>query len=94
MGSMRARARWLRLATSAPSVRWVTSVSAISVVDNVHQEPMLKPIKLQCTHLFCEACIAEWFERERTCPMCRAVAKPAGLASFKDASTSLLPQLF
>lgn len=69
-------------------------MSAISVVDNVHQEPMLKPIKLQCTHLFCEACIAEWFERERTCPMCRAVAKPAGLASFKDASTSLLPQLF
>lgn len=58
------------------------------------QEPMSKPIKLQCTHIFCEACIAEWFERERTCPMCRAVVKPTGLPSFGDCSTSLLPQLF
>lgn len=59
------------------------------------QEPMSKPIRLQCGHIFCEACIAEWFERERTCPMCRAAVRPhAATASFGDCSTSLLPQLF
>lgn len=58
------------------------------------QDPMTKPIRLSCSHLFCEACIAEWFERSRNCPMCRAEVKPASLPSFGDCSTSLLPQLF
>ncbi|PWA92563.1 RING/U-box superfamily protein [Artemisia annua] len=34
------------------------------------------------------------FERERTCPLCRAVVKPAELHSFGDGSTSLICQLF
>jgi hypothetical protein len=38
-------------------------------------------------------CLAEWLEREPTCPMCRCNVKPPGL-NFGDGSTTLLPQLF
>ncbi|KAF8364672.1 hypothetical protein HHK36_033352 [Tetracentron sinense] len=34
------------------------------------------------------------FERERTCPLCRALVKAADLRSFGDGSTSLFFQLF
>ncbi|GAV71421.1 hypothetical protein CFOL_v3_14915, partial [Cephalotus follicularis] len=34
------------------------------------------------------------FERERTCPLCRALVKPTDLRSFGDGSTSLFFQLF
>lgn len=30
------------------------------------------PIALNCKHVFCDECIARWFNQERTCPMCRA----------------------
>lgn len=43
-------------------------------------------------HLFCEECVAAWFDRERTCPMCRA--KVADDPAWRDGTTSLVPQLF
>ncbi|KAK9863930.1 hypothetical protein WJX84_002024 [Apatococcus fuscideae] len=58
------------------------------------QESMEQPVKLSCNHIFCNSCILEWFERECTCPMCRAVIKPKGLTSHSDGSTALLPQIF
>ncbi|KAJ3693785.1 hypothetical protein LUZ60_009265 [Juncus effusus] len=58
------------------------------------QEKMHTPILLRCKHIFCEDCVSEWFERERTCPLCRALVKPADLRSFSDGSTSLFFQLF
>ncbi|CAL9056840.1 uncharacterized protein LOC135615735 isoform X1 [Musa acuminata AAA Group] len=58
------------------------------------QEKMHAPILLHCKHIFCEDCVSEWFERERTCPLCRALVKPADLRSFGDGSTSLFFQLF
>nr|XP_043617088.1 uncharacterized protein LOC122588931 [Erigeron canadensis] len=58
------------------------------------QEKMQAPVLLRCKHIFCEDCVSEWFERERTCPLCRAVVKPADLRSFADGSTSLFFQLF
>jgi hypothetical protein len=27
---------------------------------------------LQCKHIFCEDCVSTWFDRDTTCPMCRA----------------------
>jgi len=42
------------------------------------QEKMRLPLVLHCQHMFCEDCVSEWFERERTCPLCRAVVKSAG----------------
>ncbi|GAV67765.1 zf-RING_2 domain-containing protein [Cephalotus follicularis] len=58
------------------------------------QEKMHAPILLRCKHIFCEDCVSEWFERERTCPLCRAVVKSADLRSFGDGSTTLFFQLF
>ncbi|KAI3704969.1 hypothetical protein L1987_75199 [Smallanthus sonchifolius] len=58
------------------------------------QEKMEAPIFLCCKHIFCEDCVSEWFERERTCPLCRALVRPADIRSFGDGSTSLFFQLF
>ncbi|XP_029348042.1 RING finger and transmembrane domain-containing protein 2-like [Acyrthosiphon pisum] len=50
------------------------------------------PVLLQCEHIFCEACVAKWFDREQTCPICRAnlVDNPA----WQDGSTTNYIQLF
>ncbi|KAG9160881.1 hypothetical protein Leryth_008708 [Lithospermum erythrorhizon] len=58
------------------------------------QEKMHDPILLRCKHIFCEDCVSEWFERERTCPLCRALVRPADLKSYGDGSTSLFLQIF
>ncbi|KAA8543624.1 hypothetical protein F0562_021630 [Nyssa sinensis] len=58
------------------------------------QEKMHAPILLRCKHVFCEDCVSEWFERERTCPLCRALVKPADIKSYADGSTDLFFQLF
>ncbi|VFQ99548.1 unnamed protein product [Cuscuta campestris] len=58
------------------------------------QEKMQAPILLPCNHIFCEDCVSEWFERERTCPLCRALVRAPDLQSFGDGSTSLFFQLF
>ncbi|KAK1355519.1 RING finger and transmembrane domain-containing protein 2 [Heracleum sosnowskyi] len=68
-------------------------VSAAGDLCAICQEKMDAPILLRCNHIFCEDCVSEWFERERTCPLCRAVVKSAELRSFADGSTSLFFQL-
>ncbi|XP_052172719.1 uncharacterized protein LOC127788469 isoform X1 [Diospyros lotus] len=69
-------------------------VSAAGDLCAICQEKMHAPILLRCKHIFCEDCVSEWFEKERTCPLCRALVKPADLKSFGDGSTSLLLQIF
>lgn len=69
-------------------------VSAAGDLCAICQEKMHAPILLRCKHIFCEDCVSEWFERERTCPLCRALVKPADLRSFGDGSTSLFFQVF
>ncbi|KAK4755464.1 hypothetical protein SAY87_009221 [Trapa incisa] len=69
-------------------------VNAAGDLCAICQEKMHAPILLCCKHIFCEDCVSEWFERERTCPLCRALVKPADLRSFGDGSTSLFFQLF
>ncbi|ESW08395.1 hypothetical protein PHAVU_009G041900 [Phaseolus vulgaris] len=69
-------------------------VSAAGDMCAICQEKMQAPILLSCKHMFCEECVSEWFERERTCPLCRALVKPADLRTFGDGSTSLFFQLF
>nr|GME08760.1 RING finger and transmembrane domain-containing protein 2 [Ipomoea batatas] len=75
---------------------YATSEQVIAAGDlcAICQEKMHAPILLRCKHIFCEDCVSEWFERERTCPLCRALVKPADLKSFGDGSTSLFFQLF
>ncbi|KAK4363533.1 hypothetical protein RND71_018774 [Anisodus tanguticus] len=69
-------------------------VNAAGDLCAICQEKMHAPILLHCKHIFCEDCVSEWFERERTCPLCRALVRPADLRSFGDGSTSLFFQLF
>ncbi|KAH7537705.1 hypothetical protein FEM48_Zijuj03G0121100 [Ziziphus jujuba var. spinosa] len=69
-------------------------VNAADDLCAICQEKMHVPILLRCKHIFCEDCVSEWFERERTCPLCRALVKPAGLRTFGDGSTSLFFELF
>ncbi|XP_052185109.1 uncharacterized protein LOC127796772 [Diospyros lotus] len=69
-------------------------VNAMGDLCAICQEKMHAPILLRCKHIFCEDCVSEWFERERTCPLCRALVRPADLRSFGDGSTSLFFQLF
>lgn len=58
------------------------------------QEKMHIPVLLRCKHMFCEDCVSEWFERERTCPLCRALVRPEDIRSYSDGSTNLFYQLF
>ncbi|XP_065881466.1 uncharacterized protein [Euphorbia lathyris] len=69
-------------------------VNAIGDMCAICQEKMHTPILLRCKHIFCEDCVSEWFERERTCPLCRALVKPADIRTYSDGSTSLFFQLF
>ncbi|GER50868.1 RING/U-box superfamily protein [Striga asiatica] len=69
-------------------------VNAAGDLCAICQEKMQMPILLSCKHIFCEDCVSEWFERERTCPLCRALVRPADIKSFGDGSTSLYFQFF
>ncbi|KDO32394.1 hypothetical protein SPRG_02871 [Saprolegnia parasitica CBS 223.65] len=64
-------------------------------------DAMHTPVQLRCSHMFCEECVCEWFDRERNCPLCRAdVASPAISSSsvsetkplYLDGGTPLIPQ--
>ncbi|XP_068912706.1 RING finger and transmembrane domain-containing protein 2-like isoform X2 [Tenebrio molitor] len=50
------------------------------------------PVLLQCRHIFCENCVTTWFDREQTCPLCRA--KIVDDPSWRDGSTSYFIQLY
>ncbi|XP_046568202.1 E3 ubiquitin-protein ligase RNFT1-like [Haliotis rubra] len=50
------------------------------------QDDYKEPVMLTCKHVFCEDCVSLWFDRERTCPMCRA--QITDNPHFQDGSTS------
>ncbi|PNF24345.1 hypothetical protein B7P43_G11915 [Cryptotermes secundus] len=50
------------------------------------------PVLLHCRHIFCEACVATWFDREQTCPLCRA--KVVDDPSWRDGATTYFIQLY
>uniref|UniRef100_A0A8C9G7A5 E3 ubiquitin-protein ligase RNFT1 n=1 Tax=Pavo cristatus TaxID=9049 RepID=A0A8C9G7A5_PAVCR len=52
-----------------------------------------KPILLVCQHTFCEECISLWFNREKTCPLCRTVISDH-VNKWKDGATSMRLQIF
>jgi len=58
------------------------------------REKMTDPISLKCNHIFCEDCVSKWFEREKTCPLCRCIVHTAGQPTHSDGSTSLMVSLF
>ncbi|CAM9135532.1 unnamed protein product [Ectocarpus fasciculatus] len=56
---------------------------------------MSRPLLLPCNHLFCGECVAEWLERERTCPLCRAEVPSSNPIprSLRDGRTTVVPQI-
>eukprot|EP00753_Platysulcus_tardus_P010604 PLAT289.1.p1 GENE.PLAT289.1~~PLAT289.1.p1 ORF type:complete len:442 (-),score=170.70 PLAT289.1:612-1901(-) len=47
-------------------------------------EEMEGPLQLHCGHLFCEACVSQWLERNHTCPVCRAHVQGGGTMPYGD----------
>ena len=63
-----------------------------------YEEHMSAPVVLDCGHIFCDECAHEWFERERTCPLCRHPVEPrAGTDVIRpehlDGGGGMTPQL-
>lgn len=50
------------------------------------------PIRLSCSHVFCEECICEWLEREGTCPYCRTIVQSPCMINSEG--LALLPTIF
>ncbi|KAK8719923.1 hypothetical protein OTU49_006501 [Cherax quadricarinatus] len=55
-------------------------------------DDFLLPTMLSCKHIFCEQCVVTWFDRERTCPMCRT--QVADDPAWRDGSTTHFMQLY
>ncbi len=64
------------------------------------QDTLQRGVRLNCgsaAHIYCEACIQEWLERNTTCPLCRKQVKAPDAAlpsASAQATSSVLPVLF
>lgn len=70
----------------------VSEVASDETCSICHDE-LNKAVILSCKHIFCEECVCEWLERERTCPLCRAVVS-SGPSYQSDGTAPLMCQLF
>ncbi|XP_030602074.1 E3 ubiquitin-protein ligase RNFT1 [Archocentrus centrarchus] len=52
-----------------------------------------EPRALLCQHIFCDECIALWFNREKSCPMCRTVITEM-VYKWRDGATSPHLQIY
>ncbi|XP_015234500.1 PREDICTED: RING finger and transmembrane domain-containing protein 1 [Cyprinodon variegatus] len=52
-----------------------------------------EPRVLICQHVFCDECIALWFNRERSCPLCRTVITDK-VYKWRDGATSPHLQIY
>ncbi|KAM9385454.1 E3 ubiquitin-protein ligase RNFT1 [Pholidichthys leucotaenia] len=51
-----------------------------------------EPRALICQHIFCDECIALWFNREKSCPLCRTVITE--VCKWRDGATSPHLQIY
>ncbi|KAM9729337.1 E3 ubiquitin-protein ligase RNFT1 [Menidia menidia] len=52
-----------------------------------------EPRALLCQHIFCDECIALWFNREKSCPLCRTVITEK-VYQWRDGATSPHLQIY
>ncbi|XP_034539967.1 E3 ubiquitin-protein ligase RNFT1 [Notolabrus celidotus] len=52
-----------------------------------------EPQALLCQHIFCDECIALWFNREKSCPLCRTVITEK-VYKWRDGATSPHLQIY
>ncbi|XP_044078199.1 E3 ubiquitin-protein ligase RNFT1 isoform X2 [Siniperca chuatsi] len=57
------------------------------------QEEYREPRALLCQHIFCDECIALWFNRENSCPLCRTVITEK-VYKWRDGATSPHLQIY
>ncbi|KAJ3603902.1 hypothetical protein NHX12_028643 [Muraenolepis orangiensis] len=57
------------------------------------QNEFRDPLVLVCQHVFCEDCLCLWFDRERSCPLCRSSVIDS-LRCWKDGTTSAHFQIY
>ncbi|XP_036380753.1 E3 ubiquitin-protein ligase RNFT1 [Megalops cyprinoides] len=57
------------------------------------QAEFREPRVLLCQHIFCDECISLWFNREKTCPLCRTVITDK-VHKWKDGATSPYLQIY
>ncbi|XP_008334468.1 E3 ubiquitin-protein ligase RNFT2 isoform X2 [Cynoglossus semilaevis] len=57
------------------------------------QSDFRDPVTLLCQHVFCEECLSLWFDRERTCPLCRSTVIET-VRCWKDGTTSAHFQIY
>uniref|UniRef100_A0A8C5FJR3 Ring finger protein, transmembrane 2 n=2 Tax=Gadus morhua TaxID=8049 RepID=A0A8C5FJR3_GADMO len=62
-------------------------------VCSICQNEFTDPLVLQCQHVFCEDCLCLWFDRERSCPLCRSSVIES-LRCWKDGTTSAHFQIY
>lgn len=66
------------------------------VVCRICSEPFIDPMKAQCKHTFCKACILAWSKGAPSvsCPVCRAeVNMDDGFVDVDDTMNDLLGEL-
>ncbi|KAK3587064.1 hypothetical protein CHS0354_014933 [Potamilus streckersoni] len=80
---------FLKLAVDAAYGHKPTTADIASRGENcaICQEDYKDPVMLSCKHIFCENCVSVWFDREKTCPMCRAEIYTDD-PKWRDGSTS------
>ncbi|NWS73047.1 RNFT1 ligase, partial [Crotophaga sulcirostris] len=95
-GQLRNFKHVLRIFCTRPLYGVTASKRQCSEVDDICsicQAEFQKPILLICQHIFCEECISLWFNREKTCPLCRTVISDH-VNKWKDGATSMHLQIF
>ncbi|XP_069827890.1 E3 ubiquitin-protein ligase RNFT1 isoform X2 [Dendropsophus ebraccatus] len=95
-GQWKTSADVLRLVLTQPNYGVAATKRQCSEAEDICaicQAEFTKPTLLICQHIFCEECIALWFNREKTCPLCRTVISSHNY-KWKDGATSLQLRLF
>ncbi|XP_035199047.1 E3 ubiquitin-protein ligase RNFT1 isoform X1 [Oxyura jamaicensis] len=95
-GQLRNFKQVLRIFFTRPHYGVMASKRQCSESDDICsicQAEFQKPILLICQHTFCEECISLWFNREKTCPLCRTVISDH-VNKWKDGATSMHLQIF